>query len=180
MKEIWKNCHPSNKYEVSNIGRVRFIKNKKIINPHETDRGYLKSQFYLSGNKKETPFVHRLVLSAFCGKCPDGFQAGHLNGNKHDNRIENLKWITPMENTKHKFLHGVVAKGEKIWLSKLTEDQVKEIRRLYKKKGSGINSTEYLAKKFKITKANVLLIVTFQTWKHLKLEQALREYRGEK
>lgn len=87
--ENWKKI--SNNYQVSNLGRVqnRF---GKILKPYHSSTGYLKVR--LDNGKQE--YVHRLVATAFCenkGNCVD-----HLNGNKQDNRAENLEWVTSKEN----------------------------------------------------------------------------------
>lgn len=54
--------------------------------------------------------VHRLVLIAFVGQCPNGMEARHLNGNPTDNRLENLVWGTPSANGYDKVRHGTHAK----------------------------------------------------------------------
>lgn len=50
--------------------------------------------------------VHRLVLEAFVGPCPEGMETRHLNGDRVDNRLENLTWGTPFENAMDRQLHG--------------------------------------------------------------------------
>ena len=59
--------------------------------------------------------VHRLVLAAFVGPCPVGYQCAHLNNVRDDNRVENLAWVTPKENISHKWLHGTMPAGDKSW-----------------------------------------------------------------
>lgn len=46
--------------------------------------------------------VHRLVLETFVGKCPPGMQGDHINRNRTDNRLENLRWVTPAENNRNR------------------------------------------------------------------------------
>lgn len=46
--------------------------------------------------------VHRLVLETFVGKCPPGMQGDHINRNRTDNRLENLRWVTPEENNRNR------------------------------------------------------------------------------
>lgn len=80
--------------------------------------------------KSRTFLVHRLVLEAFVGKCPIGKECLHVNGDKHDNRIENLRWGTHIENTKDKRIHGTHSYGESHHSAKLSNDDVVEIKRL--------------------------------------------------
>jgi hypothetical protein len=57
--------------------------------------------------------VHRLVLEAFVGPCPDGHQCGHDNGVPSDNRVANLAWVTPRVNTLDKHRHGTMPMGDR-------------------------------------------------------------------
>jgi hypothetical protein len=64
-------------------------------------------------------YVHRLVLEAFVGPCPEGEECRHLNGDPGDNRLANLCWGTVAENRMDKVRHGT---------GKLSEDDVRSIR----------------------------------------------------
>ena len=66
-------------------------------------------------------FVHRLVLEAFVGPCPDGMECRHLDDDPGNNRLGNLCWGTPAENTDDRFRNGRVK-------TKLSDDQVRFIR----------------------------------------------------
>lgn len=59
-----------------------------------------------SGGVVGTSAVHRLVLEAFVGPCPDGMETRHRDGNLFDNRLSNLKWGTPSENARDRVTHG--------------------------------------------------------------------------
>lgn len=74
--------------------------------------------------------VHRLILEAFVGPRPEGMECRHLNGNSFDNRIDNLKWGTPAENTEDKKAHGRIAMGNQSPIAKLSPDKVREIIRI--------------------------------------------------
>ncbi len=127
----------------------------------------------LRKNKKSyKKFVHRLVLEAFAGDCPDGQQCRHLNGNRKDNRLENLKWGTRSENQMDRVKHGTDNRGEKHGNSKLTKDVVLEIRRLgeqnkFRKREVGGNYKK-IAKKFNIAASTVGQIVRRKSWSWIK------------
>ena len=81
-------------YFISNDGKVkRYEKELKpcIIN------GYHRIGLYENG-KQKWYLVHRLVLTLFKGECPDGYECDHIDINKINNRIDNLRWVTRYEN----------------------------------------------------------------------------------
>lgn len=84
-------------YEVSNLGRVMGYRGK-ILTPSKAGDGYWKVTLCKQGAPNLHVYVHRLVLRTFRGDAP-GKVAMHLNHNRSDNRIENLKWGSHQENT---------------------------------------------------------------------------------
>lgn len=74
---------------------------KKLI-ARKAGAGYLAVS--LSGKSRR--YIHRLVLQAFVGPCPDGSECRHLDGNPRNNRLENLCWGTRKENTADSVRHG--------------------------------------------------------------------------
>ena len=89
-------------YEISDRGDVRNTRTNKILGRRIDKDGYRQVQLYESGvghNHK----VHRLVAEAFIGRDPERDQVNHLNGDKEDNRVENLQWCTRSENTRHAY-----------------------------------------------------------------------------
>lgn len=88
-------------YAVNELGKVLSKHNKgKILNPIKHSRGYLYVNLY-SPTKKRRAFVHRLVLESFSPTDNVGLEVNHIDGNKHNNSLENLEWVTPRENVKH-------------------------------------------------------------------------------
>lgn len=74
------------------------------LKPYRQKNGYLKVKL---GNRPATyHLLHRLVLLAFRGPCPEGLEASHLNGIRDDCRAINLTWETSRENNRRKREHG--------------------------------------------------------------------------
>lgn len=107
--------------------------------------------------------VHRLVMMAFVGPSPDGLIVRHINGNPGDNRLQNLAYGTPKENSDDKWTHGTQRHGESHWLSKFTDEDILEIRRL---KAGGVTGT-VLAKRYGTSSGAITKIVKGQIWSHL-------------
>ena len=119
MKEIWKDIDGfEERYEVSNLGRIRNIRTdgrgwklryKKI---RKTDKCispkgyiYLRLGNPFEGNDR-TVKMHRTVAIAFIPNPKNLPEVNHKNGNKLDNRVENLEWISSVGNFNHAVLNG--------------------------------------------------------------------------
>lgn len=112
--EIWKDIEGfEGFYQVSTFGRVRGVdryigyRNGKkrfwkgeIKKPTVTAKGYLKISMF-NGDKKKTDEIQRLVARAFIPNPLNKAYVNHKDGNKKNNRVENLEWTTPSENTIH-------------------------------------------------------------------------------
>jgi hypothetical protein len=102
MAEIWRDAPGyEGAYQVSTLGRVRNTKSGRVLRPHEQGRGYLQAMLSKQG-KRSHPLVHRLVALAFVPNPENKPQINHKNGNKKDNRPENLEWCTMSENLLHR------------------------------------------------------------------------------
>lgn len=131
-------------HEASNLGRIRsldrlvFISGNRwggthwrpsrgrILDPHVLKTGY--SHTNISG---KTEYVHRLVLLAFAGPPPfDGAVCAHWDGDRSNNRVENLRWATQKENMSDLERHGTKwdRRGESGSAAKLTWEQVRRVR----------------------------------------------------
>ena len=89
-------------YEISNFGRIKSWKrkNETFITPWDNGKGYLHVKL-TKDNKTNVHKVHRLVLETFYGIAPEGKEADHINKNRKDNRITNLRWATSSENSRN-------------------------------------------------------------------------------
>lgn len=106
MVEQWKEFVYT--YEISNYGRVRNNKTGNILKPRINDNGYLQITLSLGGrNKKHTFKIHRLVAQLFIPN-PDNLpQINHIDGDKLNNRVDNLEWCDQSYNIRHGFALGL-------------------------------------------------------------------------
>lgn len=94
-----------NKYQISNYGRIKSKKNNKILSIKNSNNWYLTKLFYIEG-KRITLRPHRLVAMAFIPN-PDNLpEVDHLDFNKQNCRIDNLRWVTRKENIKHNIVNN--------------------------------------------------------------------------
>jgi hypothetical protein len=119
-REVWVVVKGAKNYMVSNMGRVmakakdrhvifkgnpvvRHYKAKILIQQKDS-QGYVHYRLTMDDGSIKLFKGHRLVTAAFLGKCPDGFVVDHkVPGNKTDNRLSNLRYVTHSENSKNRF-----------------------------------------------------------------------------
>lgn len=95
MIEIWKQIKGYDEYQVSNLGRVK--SKYRVLTATPTDKGYLRVNITKKGKSKSFR-VHRLVAEAFIPNPDNKPQVDHINTDRTDNRVENLRWVTGKEN----------------------------------------------------------------------------------
>ena len=111
MNEIWRKIEGFEKYEVSNLGRVRSLNYRqtgesKTLRLCKNSTGYLHVDLYKNGNRYYKK-VHRLVANAFIPNIDNKPQINHIDGNKINNRVDNLEWVTASENIHHAWTTGI-------------------------------------------------------------------------
>lgn len=94
--EIWKQFRDTEIY-VSNLGRVKNTKTNKIVKGTTRTDGYHQTRLQVYNNGKSI-LTHRLVWLAFVGEIEEGMVINHINGDKSDNRLENLEKVSHQEN----------------------------------------------------------------------------------
>ena len=108
--ELWKDIEGfEGLYQVSSWGRVRSIRG--ILKPYQNSKGYLKISLFKNG-KGHKKRINRLVAMAFIPN-PNGYpQVDHVDGNKQNNSITNLRWVDNSTNAEHARLLRALAKGD--------------------------------------------------------------------
>ncbi|MGI8996772.1 MAG: HNH endonuclease [Pyrinomonadaceae bacterium] len=155
-------------YEVSNYGRVRtskgydFHRVRGVLRPRLNNVGYYRLTLARKRQKAERT-VHRLVAEAFLGPCPKGYEVNHRDGDKANNRLENLEYTTHRGNMRHAARVGLLRLGEANHSAKLTTPQVREIRLMV----AGGMTHHAVAQHFNIGQATVTDIVRRKIWKHV-------------
>jgi len=143
------------RYAVSNLGRVKRIDNGLILKPWPNPQGYVVVGLYHDWRGKRTakPVGH-LVTQAFLGDIPEGLCRNHKDGNKTNNRLDNLEYVTYSENSRHAIRTGLNPRY--MWRNAwTTPEQREQILALYPKL-----STRKLASMFKLGKTTIHKIVS--------------------
>lgn len=183
--EEWRPIPGLNNYKVSNLGRVKGLR-VPLLKPQLTRSGYL---CVVIGKPQKPRLVHRLVMAAFhypvSGR---SIQVNHIDGNKANNRLSNLEYVTPRENWAHAVRIGLrgadfpevkhrargnthysrtkpeaVPRGSKHGRAKVTESMIPEIFRVYAQLKSYSKTAIY----FGLGKTTISHIIKGDTWKHV-------------
>lgn len=162
-EEVWRSFRDTN-YEVSSEGRVRV----KYDNHHFEDgkRGYYEREIVGSVHSDGYLFVtikgkqyrkHRLVAELFVPNPNDKPFVNHIDGNKQNNRVENLEWCTQKENIAHSLKNGLQGKAVTTNQSKYL-DIIPQVKELYL---NGI-SKRMIAKQFGISHPTVSYLLEYE------------------
>ncbi len=174
MKEQWKLIDGFEDYEVSNLGRIKSYKNNEenILSLNFNNTGYGYATLY--GDDRVQFRIHRLVAEAFIPNPNNKPQVNHLDGDKTNNRVDNLEWCTHKENIKHAIenglfkgflnLDGHIMRGELHKDTKFSKEDVLYIRDLYK--NTDINQYE-IADLYGVAQSTIERIVNRKNWKHI-------------
>lgn len=171
---------------VSSAGRVFSIKEDKFgdnylyqLKPNVKRTGY--TEIVLSTNSQIFYcLLHRIVGFAFIKNDDpiNKIQINHKNGDKLNNWVYNLEWITPSDNIKHAYSFGLipVLYGERNVLHKFSEEIIHEVCRMLEEN----KSCKYIAEKTDMTESNVYLIRNKKSWAHITKNYDFSNYTNGK
>ena len=107
MEEIWADVKGyEGRYKISNFGRVKSIGRfsiqnhwipEKILKQHKSQGGYLETSLYIDG-KRTHKKIHRMVAEAFIPNPNNLPEVDHIDTDKNNNCVSNLRWVTHQEN----------------------------------------------------------------------------------
>lgn len=155
---------PDLNLEVTRSGRVRRASDGYEYS--RSDQGRYTTVVMRRGGRQRVFYVHRLILEAFVGPAPEGYEANHKNGKRRDNRLGNLEWVTPQRNKQHAKETGLMTgpRGERCHTSRLTEREVIRLRKLW---DTGRYTAAQLAERFDIGESTAYFAATRRSWKHV-------------
>lgn len=176
MTEIWKQIKNEPGYEVSSLGRVRSYRVKgynRQFNARPLYRkvdisywGYPEVRLFVGGTSKKYR-IHRLVAEAFLPNVETKQEVNHIDGDKTNNAVGNLEWVTRSENMEHVFriLKKPTMRGGRNGRARLKDHDVQSIKELWV---TGKVRQKDLASKFHVARSTINAIVNNYNWKHLQ------------
>jgi hypothetical protein len=180
MEEIFKDIIDyEGLYQISNLGRVKCLTKRGVfpnggivVHKEKIMATRINATYVVIGLRKNSQLntvkVHRLVCSAFHPNQDNKPDVNHLDGNKLNNKADNVEWSTKKENAQHALKMGLnytnPLRGSKNSMAKLNEDKVIKIRWLYKTK---LFTQKKLGEMFEIGRGSISLIIQNKRWKHV-------------
>ena len=162
-------------YSVSSLGRVRSEpvtrrtvgrQRGRILKCYPDNKGYRQFSVCLPGARRKTMKVHRAVALAFMGPRPPGAQINHISGDKNDNSVTNIEYVSCRRNVHHAWELGLrtaeQVQGERHGRSKLTANDVREIRSNHRQ-----TTVKQLAHRFGVTIQCIHAVIKRKTWRHV-------------
>jgi len=157
------------RYSVTKDGNIYSHRNGRFLKPILHRQGYLRCKLYKGDDdyKGIVFYNHRLVALAYIKNLENKKTVNHIDGNKMNNNISNLEWMTQCENMQHSFDIGLRShKGENHPSSKLNEAKVRIIKTLFNR--NDITQQE-ISNFFDVSFSAISDIKTGRSWKHLNV-----------
>lgn len=145
---VWRRYRDT-KYIVTPDGEIYNERTGRRLKAQSNGQ-YSKVTLTFNGKQKQI-LLHRVIAECFIPNPQQKREVNHKNGNKYDNRVENLEWVTPRENQIHAVKSGLKPIGIDLWNAKFTKEQVVSIIE-DKKKGL---SCKFLAKKYECCRSTI-------------------------
>jgi DNA-binding transcriptional regulator YiaG len=142
-------------YLITENGEVINIKwGGRKVKPQPNGKGYLR--VHIAGKMH---FVHRLVAEKYVPNPNNYPQVNHKDGDKTNNKADNLEWVTNLQNRKHAVKTGLHVHGERCPWAKLSLKDVEFIR-----EHTELTAT-YLANKFGVARATISAVKNYKSWR---------------
>ena len=162
--EQWQPIPDYSNYEISDFGRVRKVLYhtndgcEAVLLKPTPRHGYLRVWLWNDKGERKKIFVHRLVAMCFIDNPDNKPEVNHIDGDKQNNRVDNLEWCTTTENCQHAYDTGLRKPHPSRQF--LTDDQVREIR-------SSRQSNQYFVDKFGVSKSIISMARSGKTYKNV-------------
>jgi hypothetical protein len=164
------NIHPKNFlipgyegfYSIDKMGNVYSDRSYKFLKSAIDKDGYQWVLLCIK-NKRKIIHIHKLIALTFIPNPENKLYINHKDGNKQNNFVENLEWVTRSENDIHRCRVLHICQGEKHGMSKLKEKDVLEIREKYKR---GMTKNE-IAKIYNISRGQISNIILKKHWGYI-------------
>lgn len=169
-KEYWKTIQGQRgRYEVSSFGRVRSFcryPEGRVLALSLRRDGYECVTLWNKNGTFKSYLIHRLVARALLSRRSSRPEVNHRDGNKTNNRLQNLEWSTRSENISHGYRTGLIKpyRGERNPNAKLRVTEVKKIRTSY---AAGDVTQSYLATLFGVSQGLIGQIVNRRIWREI-------------
>lgn len=168
-------------YQISDTGRVKSVERRIDIAPNrQQPKGYqriTRERILLPGlgeggrqsvslwkkHKLTQAQVHRLVLGAFVGPCPEGMEGCHGDGDAGNNRLANLRWDTPVNNNADKRRHGTHLQGSRLSWAVLKEEDIPIIRTAF----AGGETQTAIAARYGVQQPAISRVLSGKSWAHV-------------
>lgn len=153
-------------YYINEEGKVFNKKTNRWIKGSLDKNGYRRFRLFYPDGLQKNVSIHRMVLETFYPvENMNKLEVNHIDGNKDNNNISNLEWVTHEENMSHAKIHSLTNNchrvGELNSKAKITEDDVRAIR-------ADTRSYQEIADDYDVSKSTIGFIKTYRSWKHVK------------
>ena len=175
LPEMWRPVPKmEDRFEISSHGRLRNKNTLNIRSPQTSGSGYMYFMLYDPTTKtRRKKYLHRMIAQQFVPNPYKFHEVNHIDGNKHNNNIENLEWVNTALNAQHAVNMGLTipyftkenAGGEKNMNAKLTWDIVREIRDWYSAQERSGEELKEIAEQYGVAPKTIYGIVKGYSWK---------------